>query len=261
MKQPPKPTPISPAPPDIPATSPLRVLDLGRMDYDSALARQIEIHQRVLDGHDPNTLLLLEHDPVITLTRRPAAAAHLLADAPQLEKLSIALRPTDRGGDITYHGPGQLVAYPIVRLNDFGLNVRRYVDLLEEAIIQTLAPFGIAAHRDACAVGVWVGGQAEAQAGPSACEAKSETAPARTGAKIAAIGVRVRHWVTMHGLALNVEPDLSHFDLIVPCGLTGRPVTSMRRILGDRTPEMDRIKRSLASNLQNLLVSNQTGSP
>ncbi len=183
MNQTPDPAPIPRPPQGPPSARPLRVIDLGRMDYDAALARQIEIHQRVLEGEDPDTLLLLEHDPVITLTRRPSAAAHLLASRARLDELSIALRPTDRGGDITYHGPGQLVAYPIVRLNDFGLNVRRYVNLLEEAIIQTLAAFSIAAHRDVCAVGVWVGGQGGEEAGPSACDAPSGSAPSAPARK------------------------------------------------------------------------------
>ncbi len=210
---------------------PLRVRDLGRMAYGEALAIQRQTHADVLAGRAAQTLLLVEHEPVVTLGRRPGSERNLVASEAMLARAGVAVHPTDRGGDITYHGPGQLVAYPIVALNRLALNLRRYVWRLEQAIIDTLAAFDIDAGRDDCAVGVWVKHQG------------------RPGAKIAAIGVRASRWVTMHGLALNVETNLDHFKLIVPCGLAGRPVTSMKQLLGDACPGVDDVKAELTRRL------------
>ncbi len=222
----------------------LRLIELGRMDYAAALGEQQRVHAAVLAGEAPPTVLFVEHDPVITIGRHPGAAEHLLADQQQLARQGVTVHRTDRGGDITYHGPGQMVAYPIIRLNDLGLNVRRYVWTLEQAMIETLGAFGIAGRRDPCAIGVWVGG-ADDRAGtdPSAHRCGSG------GAKLAAIGVRVRRWVTMHGLALNVTTNLDHFKLIVPCGLADRPVTSMAQWLGERCPPIGEVKRALTAAL------------
>lgn len=210
--------------------SDLLVTDLGRMAYAAAFDLQQQIHADVLDGRRPPTVLLLEHDPVITVSRRDSAAANLLASPAQLQAAGVELCQTDRGGDITYHGPGQLVVYPIIPLERYRLNVRQYVHLLEGVIIETLAAFGVEAQRDACAVGVWV-----------------------QEAKIAAIGVRVRRWVTLHGLALNVTTDLSHFKLINPCGLS-RPVTSLERLLGPACPSMPQVKARLQHALAGALT-------
>ena len=200
------------------------VRDLGRMEYTQALDHQRCLHSEVVRGDAKSTILLVEHNPVITIGRHADKAAHILADNATLTHAGIELHQTDRGGDVTYHGPGQLVVYPIIRLNDFQLNVRRYVHLLEQAIIDTVESFGITAHRDQNATGVWVKNSDE--------EAK----------KIAAIGVRVQRWVTMHGAALNVSPSLDHYDLIVPCGLAGRGVTSLRKLLTEACPTMDEVK-------------------
>jgi lipoate-protein ligase B len=217
------------------------VRDLGRVSYAEALTVQRQVHAAVFEGRSttvadrdspmqarlPGVVLLLEHDPpVITITRRPGAAAHLLADPRQLASAGIEVAQTDRGGDITYHGPGQLVAYPILDLSALGLRLTGYVRLLEQVVIDTLERFGMRGERDPAPgmTGVWVG-----------------------QAKIAAIGVRISRWVSMHGVALNVGPNLDHFNLIVPCGLTGRGVTSMARELGDRCPPMDEVKRALAA--------------
>lgn len=216
-------------------TESLPVVDLGRMAYAPAVEVQRRYHADVVAGERPSTLLLVEHDPVITMGRR-AKTDHLLADPDQLKRQGVDVVATDRGGDVTYHGPGQLVVYPIVQLNDMGLNLRSYVRALEQAIIDTAAEFGIAAQRDACAVGVWV---------PTAAGAT---------AKLAAIGVRAERHVTLHGLALNVCPDLDHFKLIVPCGLAGRAVTSMAEMLGDRCPTMETTKARLALHLDRALV-------
>lgn len=213
----------------------LTVEDLGRLAYGPALARQQAVHQRVLDGGGP-ALLLVEHEPVITISQRRGAADHLLADPPSLRRLGIAVESTDRGGDITYHGPGQLVAYPILRLGDYGLNLGRYMRLLEHLVIASVARWGINAGRVPGCTGVWVG-----------------------DAKLCAMGVRVRRNVTLHGLALNVATDLSHFQTIVPCGLAGRAVTSLAAILGDRCPKLADVKDELVAQFRLALDAARAG--
>lgn len=217
------------------------VVDLGRMAYAPAFEKQLECVDRVLADRDAmgenrdsaGFLLLVEHDPpVITVSRRAAAAQHLLASTAQLDRLGIEVAPTDRGGDITYHGPGQLVAYPILDLNLLGLRLHEYMRALEEAVIGVCAGYRVSAMRDTNATGVWI---------PDA-----RGAPSR---KISAMGVRVKRWVSMHGLALNVSTDLTHFDLIVPCGLPGRPVTSLARENGESAPTMAAVKSSLVEQL------------
>jgi len=158
---------------------------------------------------------------------------HLIASDEQLAKLGVEVVQSDRGGDITFHGPGQLVVYPILRLNDHRLSVGGYVHALERAVIATLAEFGIEAHADPSAVGVW-------------------TRHAGRDAKICAIGVRIKRGVSLHGLALNIETDLRYFDLIVPCGLAGRAVTSMREVMGERTPAVEKVREALAVRLARL---------
>jgi lipoate-protein ligase B len=226
--------------------------DLGRIRYAPAFDLQHQLHQQVLDGLAPPTILLLEHEPVITLSQRDSVRDHLLASPALLRQQGVELADTDRGGDITYHGPGQLVAYPILPLEPLGLNVRQYVRLLEQVVIDTLNAFGLPAHRDSCAVGVWVGGEPRTPVAPdasSSCDTRSR--------KIAAIGVRIRRWVSLHGLALNVAPRLDHFNLIVPCGLTGRPVTSMRQELGPACPDLPQVKSILIEQFQRLLHSDR----
>ena len=211
------------------------IQDLGRIGYDEALAVQRALHDRVVAARDggpaePMHLLVLEHDAVITVSRRPGAAANLLATPDMLSRAGVAVRETDRGGDITYHGPGQLVAYAIFDLNRLGIGIHGHMRLLEEIVLGTLAAFGITGERDAGATGVWVG-----------------PAPLR---KICALGVRASRYVTMHGLALNVAPDLAHFNLIVPCGLAGRPVTSMAAELGASCPGFGAVRDELARQAQ-----------
>lgn len=208
-------------------TSDLRVLDLGKIGYADALALQREAHERLVAGREarePMTLFLLEHDPpVVTVTRRVGAAEHVLASDAVLARHGIERVETDRGGDVTYHGPGQLVAYPIMDLQRLGLKVHPYVRWLEQCVIDALSADGLEGMRDATATGVWVG---------------ADGAPER---KIAAIGVRLSRFASLHGFALNVASDLSHFGLIVPCGLQ-RPVTSMQAELGARCPSMEQVK-------------------
>ncbi|MFN7020836.1 MAG: lipoyl(octanoyl) transferase LipB [Phycisphaerales bacterium] len=221
-----------------PAPSP-RVIDLGSADYQSAYQHQLAHHAEVLAAREAGSpevgrILLVEHvPPVITISRRPGAAAHLLATHDLLARSGVTLAETDRGGDITYHGPGQLVVYPIVDLNLLRLGLHDYMRLLEQAVIDACASFGVATRRDPTATGVWT--------------------VAEVPAKLAAMGVRVRKWVTLHGLALNVAPDLAHFGLIVPCGLAGRPVTSLRELLRDACPAMTQVKRELVARLSALL--------
>lgn len=216
---------------------------LGRIGYPQAYREQVACVDAALAARTSapagpagqpaplGTVLLLEHDPVITVSRRPGAAANLLASPAMLAEAGVAVEETDRGGDITYHGPGQLVAYPIVDLNACGLRLHDYMRTLEEAVIATLGRFGIAGRRDPGATGVWVD-----RAGDQP-------------AKICAMGVRVRQWVSMHGLALNVSPNLAHFGLIVPCGLVGRPVTSMAQLLGPATPAIGQVAEALSEEL------------
>jgi lipoyl(octanoyl) transferase len=231
----------------------LDIIDLGRMGYAQALeiqrARQAElIDARGVPGGPIGTIYLVEHEPVITVTSRPGAAEHVLASIDHLASLGVELHQTDRGGDVTYHGPGQIVAYPILDLERLSapsgkpLGLHGYMRLLEQAVIDTLATYDISGERDETATGVWV----SPGMGPPA--------------KIAAMGVRVRKWVTMHGLALNVSPDLAHFNLIVPCGLAGRPVTSMHAILGESCPGFSAARTTLAGHLARL-VTEHAASP
>lgn len=195
--------------------------ELGRIDYQSALTLQQQLVAARKLGEIPDQLLLLEHPHVITLGRN-ARQENLLASEAVLRAHGVALFETDRGGDITYHGPGQLVGYPILDLRDWKRDVVGYVRALEQVLILTLADFGISAGRIPKLTGVWVGDH-----------------------KIAALGVHISRWVTSHGFALNVTTDLNCFRWIVPCGLT-KPVTSMAA-LGVAAGLPD-VSRSLAAH-------------
>ena len=234
----------------------LVVRDLGRLAYEPSLRVQRDAHRRVLEEESPQTLLLVEHDPVITISHRKEARRHLVASAARLAELGIELQETDRGGDITYHGPGQLVAYPILRLAPLGLNVGQYMSLLEQIVIDTAATFGVSATRDHCARGVWTEKEKEKEKGVRPLlGGQAEGSAAERGSdpvlvKLCAVGVRVRRNVTMHGLALNVTTDLEHFRTIVPCGLEGRSVTSLHELLGADCPTMDLVKAELVKRLR-----------
>ena len=190
-------------------------IPLGLLDYQAAYDLQRRLHAQVVAGELPDLLLLLEHPHVYTLGRR-GQQSHILASNDALIQLGVDTHFTDRGGETTYHGPGQLVGYPIVNLRRWGGGVRKYVETLEQVLIGTLSEFGITAHSEGKPTGVWV-----------------------EDAKIAAIGVRVSRSVTMHGFALNVSPDLSFFDHIVPCGMPGARVTSMAQELGQEIAVSD----------------------
>ena len=195
-------------------TPTIPVYDLGRVPYRAALAFQRRAVETRARGESPDVLYVLEHDPVLTVGRG-GKDGNLKAASADLAKRGIEVVPVERGGDITYHGPGQLVGYPIVSLGGLpgGTDLHRYLRDLEQALIDTLAGFGIGADRRPPYTGVWVGDR-----------------------KIAAIGVAVRRWVAFHGFALNVDPDLSHFDLIHPCGIRHLGVTSMASLLGEAPP-------------------------
>jgi lipoyl(octanoyl) transferase len=215
----------------------MRIDDLGTLRYRDAWALQERAHAEVVAGGEER-ILFVEHPPVITFGRRPGVQRNVVAPADVLDKRVVEIVPSDRGGDVTFHGPGQLVAYPIVRLNDHRLSVGGYVRALESAVINAVGEFGIAARKDDCAVGVWT------------------EDPPGSGilAKLCAIGVRVRRGATLHGLALNITTDLSYFGLIVPCGLVGRAVTSLEKLLEKRTPSMDTVKTAVAGELETSLV-------
>lgn len=243
------------APPNQTGGLPVAVVDLGRLNYRAAYERQVAEVERVIAQRETpgdrcvGVVLLVEHDPVITVSRRPSAAGHVLASAGQLAGAGVAVEETDRGGDVTYHGPGQLVVYPILDLNRLGLRLHEYMRLLEETVIRTCVAFGVATHRDADATGVWTQ--------PARVGAPGERQAEAYGAKIAAMGVRVRRWVAMHGLALNIDPNLDHFRLIVPCGLAGRPVTSLREELAELCPKMETVKVTLCEVLTRLVEEAQ----
>jgi lipoyl(octanoyl) transferase len=179
--------------------------DLGRVGYAEALALQRRLVERRKRGEIPDQLLMLEHPHVVTMGRN-GRAANLLAGPEELARAGVEFHATDRGGDVTYHGPGQVVSYPIFDLREWRRDVVAYVRAIEQAVIGALAGFGIAARREPGATGVWT-----------------------DRGKIAAIGVHISRWVTSHGVALNVTTELGYFRYIVPCGLA-RPVTSMREL-------------------------------
>ncbi len=209
------------------ATPALTVLDWGRTEYGVAFERQTALVSSRLAGEIADTLVFTEHDPVFTLGLRSGAEAHLIWTAEQLAREGVAVVKTNRGGDITYHGPGQLVGYPIVSLAA-RKDLHAYLRFLEEVVIGTLGTLGLTATRRDGLTGIWVGRR-----------------------KIAAIGVAVRRWVTYHGFALNVDPQLAHFSGIVPCGISAEDgtVTSLRAELG-RAISYAEVQRVLAEQFQ-----------
>jgi lipoate-protein ligase B len=185
----------------------LHIINLGSTRYKSAWELQQKYFDLRLAGKISDVLLLTEHEHVYTLGKS-SDDNHLLADQEKLKIDGVDVYRVDRGGNVTYHGPGQLVGYPILDLNNYHLDIHRYLRDLEEVLIRTVNEYGIKAYRDEKFTGVWVGSD-----------------------KIAAIGVKVSRWITMHGFALNVNTDLSYFDRIIPCGIFHKGVTSMERLL------------------------------
>ena len=225
----------------------ISVVQLGRVDYASGLQLQQKLVALRKTGEIGDVLLLLEHTPVITLGRN-AKVANVLLPADQLAARGVEVFECDRGGDVTFHGPGQIVGYPILDLRGFAtpdgkrktLGAVDYVRRLEEVLIRTCADFGIPTKRVAGLTGVWTDrGEKGAPARPSAGEAE---------AKIAAVGVHISRSVTSHGFALNVNTDLSYFDLIVPCGITSKPVTSMQKELS-REVDLSAVTEAVSRNV------------
>ena len=192
---------------------PIAATWLGRVAYRDAWALQKDLLARRAAGEIGDQLVLLEHDPVLTIGKH-GSEAHVLAPADELERRGIDVIRVERGGEVTYHGPGQLVAYPILRLADRGLLVRPLVRALEAAMIDTCATYGVAATRHDGEPGCWVDG------------------PGPFARKIGALGLRIERGVSYHGIALNVDPDLADFELIDPCGIPGLVSTSIARELG-----------------------------
>lgn len=177
------------------------------MPYADVYSMQIERRNAVERGEAGNALFVVEHQPVITLGRNFQPSS-LLRSREHIERLGISVCEVDRGGDATYHGPGQLVAYPILDLNQWKPSIKWYLRALEDVIVAVLARYSLRGERFEGYTGVWVG-----------------------GAKVAAIGIGLHNWVTFHGIAINVDPNMAHFDLIVPCGIPDKPITSLKQLL------------------------------
>lgn len=191
----------------------LKIIDLGFRDYSSTYALQLELVEKRFQGKIEDTLILVEHSPPVITMGRSAKSEHLLAGREELERRGIEVVETDRGGDITYHGPGQVVAYPILDLNRYGRDLHLILRLYEEVMLRTLKTYGLTGHRLEGLTGVWVNNK-----------------------KVGAIGVAIKRWVTYHGFAFNVSPDLKNFDLIIPCGIREYGVTSLEVLLNYRVP-------------------------
>jgi len=210
----------------------LLITDLGLISYTDACALQQRLVAERKVGAIDDVLLLCEHPHVITLGRN-ANRSNLLASEHVLRQKNVELQPTNRGGDITYHGPGQIVGYPILNLGNIKRDVGWYVRTLEEAMIRASADFGVTAYRVPGKTGIWV-----------------EAVP--TEEKLAAIGVHISRWVTSHGFAFNVSTDLRNFDLIVPCGITDCKATSLEKLLG-RSVSLSEAKPRLTHHLADLI--------
>lgn len=211
--------------------------DIGITPYREAWDIQLHAHERVLAGAEEE-VLFVQHPPVITFGRRAEdSAKHLVASRDLLSNMGVEVVESDRGGDITFHGPGQLVCYPIIHLARHRLSVGGYVKMLEHMVIRALKSFNISTHLEPEAIGVW-----------------TDTTPPK---KICALGVRIKRGVSLHGIALNVTTDLRYFNLIVPCGLNGRPVTSISEILGEQTPPMNIVQAAIRSALVASIEENQ----
>jgi lipoate-protein ligase B len=199
-----------------------KVLDLGQRDYRDTLDLQHRLLKERHSGSDEDYLLFVEHPPVLTVGRG-GDGRNILANSEILDKKGVSIYEVERGGDITFHGPGQVVGYPIFDLNQHGNDLHRYLRNLEEVIIVTLERYGLKGKREKGLTGVWVDGE-----------------------KVAAIGIAVKHWITFHGFALNVNTDLSYFDLISPCGISDRGVTSMERLKGSSL-DMSDVKEKIVN--------------
>ena len=209
-------------------TDQILVQNIGRKSYKAVWDLQKEMQQQRINGNIEDTLILVEHDPVYTLGKN-ANEDHLL----QSRDESVDVFNIERGGDITFHGPGQLVGYPILDLSNYKKSVSWYMRTLEQVLIDTLIEFKITAQQNDGLTGVWVGDE-----------------------KIAALGVRISRWVTMHGFALNVNPDLSFYDGIIPCGIFDHGVTSMEQLLGE-TQNSDNVKNMVIEKFNKYFIKGE----
>lgn len=209
-------------------TDQILVQNIGQKSYKAVWDLQKEMQQQRINGNIEDTLILVEHDPVYTLGKN-ANEDHLL----QSRDESIDVFNIERGGDITFHGPGQLVVYPILDLSNYKKSVSWYMRTLEQVLIDTLIEFKIIAQRNEGLTGVWVGDE-----------------------KIAALGVRISRWVTMHGFSLNVNPDLSFYDGIIPCGIFDHGVTSMEQLLGE-TQNNDNVKNMVIEKFNKCFIKGE----
>ena len=210
---------------------PIDVRRLGLVRYADGLELQRALVEDRRANRIPDTLLLLQHPHVVTIGVKKDGRRHILATPEQLSARGVEVFETGRGGDVTYHGPGQIVGYPILDLNPDRRDVHKYVRDLEEVMIRVCADYGVTAGRIAGLSGAWVG-----------------------DAKIGAIGVRISRWITSHGFAFNVTTDVAFFDLIVPCGIADRGVTSLAREIG-RTPDMSEVEDRFISRFTEVLSS------
>jgi len=209
-------------------TDQILIQNIGRKSYKAVWDLQKEMQQQRINGNIEDTLILVEHDPVYTLGKN-ANEDHLLQNRDE----SVDVFNIERGGDITFHGPGQLVGYPILDLSNYKKSVSWYMRTLEQVLIDTLIEFKITAQRNDGLTGVWVGDE-----------------------KIAALGVRISRWVTMHGFALNVNPDLSFYDGIIPCGIFDYGVTSMEQLLGE-TQNNDNVKNMVIEKFNKYFIKGE----
>ena len=198
----------------------LNIIDLGKCSYRVSLEQQIDTHSKVLNLELTDTIIFVEHEPVYTLGKN-ADQNNILTNYPK----DVKIYNIDRGGDVTYHGPGQLVGYPIINIKNLKMSVGRYVHTLEEILINALSHFNISAQRRDKFIGIWVGDE-----------------------KIGSIGVRVLNGITKHGFALNINTDLSYFDGIIPCGIDNCKVTSMEKILNNKI-ELMLVKKIIIKEL------------
>lgn len=204
--------------------------DLGKKDYYQTWELQKKILTEKINGNRDDFLLTVEHNHVYTLGKT-GSRNHILISDDEMKTKGISYYEIDRGGDITYHGPGQLVVYPILDLNNYYKDTHRYLRDLEESVILTLKELGINGHREEEYTGVWVGEE-----------------------KICAIGIKVSRWITMHGIAFNINTDLNYFDKIIPCGIFHKGVTSIKKLTGIEA-DFDSIKLQFIKNFRNLFNS------
>ena len=215
---------------------PAHHVEWGRVAYRDAFERQKTHWAAVKDGTEEDTIFTLEHEPVITLGRR-AKLEQLHLSRESLAERGVDVVETDRGGELTYHGPGQMVAYPILNLNQWRLSIDWYLRTLEEILIAVLGEYGLTGERIQGLTGVWV-----------------------QGAKVAAIGIAIKQWITYHGVALNIAPNMDHWQSIVPCGIPDKPVTSLEGLLGHAPPSQEvqqHFERHFADRFETTLSEQQ----